>query len=89
MRHFGSATPAREALQTRALIADIARIVQILDGDIAAEEEQARIFDPSQVEYPVLARTLAARRDNLMKTIAALQRQLSKLDQAESVAKLA
>jgi hypothetical protein len=89
MRHFGSATPAREALQTRVLISDIARIVQILDGDIAAEEEQARIFDPSQVEYPVLARTLAARRDNLMNTIAALERRLSKLDQAESVVKLA
>ena len=72
MRHFGSATPAREALQTRVLISDIARIVQILDGDIAAEEEQARIFDPSQVEYPVLARTLAARRDNLKDTITAL-----------------
>jgi hypothetical protein len=88
-RHFGSATPAREALQTRALIADITRIVQILDGDIAAEEEQARIFDPSQVEYPMLARTLAARRDNLMDTIAALERRLSKLDQAELVAELA
>jgi hypothetical protein len=82
-RHFGSATPAREALQTRALIADITRIVQILEGDIAAEEEQAGIFDRSQIEYPMLARTLAARRDNLKDTIAALERQLSKLDQAE------
>jgi hypothetical protein len=87
-RHFGSATPTREVLQTRALIADITRIVQILDGDIAAEEEQARIFDPSEVEYPMLARTLAARRDNLMDTIAALERRLSKLDQAELVAEL-
>jgi hypothetical protein len=87
-RHFGSATPTREVLQTRALIADITRIVQILDGDITAEEEQARIFDPSQVEYPMLARTLAARRDNLMDTIAALERRLSRLDQADLVAEL-
>ena len=76
-RHFGSATPAREALQTRVLIADITRVVQILDGDIAAEEEQARIFDRSRFDYPILARTLAARRDNLKGTIAALEKRLS------------
>ena len=78
-RHFGSATPSREAVQTRSLIADIDRIVQILDSDIAAEEKQARVFDPSQVGYPMLARTLAARRDNLRETIAALERRLSDL----------
>jgi hypothetical protein len=90
-RHFGSATPAREALQTRVLIADITRILQILDGDIAAEEEQARIFDRSRVDYPILARTLAARRDNLLGTIAALQQRLVYLpaDQAELVPELA
>jgi hypothetical protein len=64
-RHFGSATPARDALQTKELIADINRVVQILDSDIAAEEEQARVFDRSRFDYPILARTLAARRDNL------------------------
>jgi hypothetical protein len=78
-RHFGTATPSREAVQTRSLIADIGRIVQILDTDIAAEEEQARVFDPSQAEYPMLARTMAARRDNLRETIAALERRLSEL----------
>jgi hypothetical protein len=78
-RHFGSATSPREAAQTRSLVADIDRIVQILDSDIAAEEEQARVFDPSQAEYPILARTLAARRDNLKETIAALERRLSDL----------
>jgi hypothetical protein len=78
-RHFGSATPSREAVQTRSLIADIDRIVRILDSDIAAEEEQARVFDPSQAGYPMLARTLAARRDNLRETIAALERRLSNL----------
>ena len=61
-RHFGSATPARDALQTRLLIADINRVVQILNGDIAAEEELVRIFDRSRIDYPILARTLVARR---------------------------
>jgi hypothetical protein len=48
-RHFGSATPTRDALQTKELIADINRVVQILDSDIAAEEEQARVFDRSRL----------------------------------------
>ena len=90
-RHFGSATPAREALQTRELIADINRIVQILDGDIAAEEEQVHIFDRPRVDYPILARTLVARRDNLLGTIAALEQRLVNLPavQAELVPELA
>jgi hypothetical protein len=79
MRHFGRATPAREALQIRALIADINRVVQILNGDIAAEEEQTQIFDRSQAEYPMLAGTLAARRDNLIGTITLLEERLSSL----------
>jgi septation ring formation regulator EzrA len=87
--HFGSATPAREALQTKTLIADITRIVRILDSDIAAEEQQARIFDRSQVDYPMLARTMATRRDNLLNTISALEQRLAKLDQAELVPELA
>lgn len=77
--HFWSVTSPREAAQTRSLIADIDRIVQILDSDIAAEEMQGGVFDPSEAEYPILARTLAARRDNLKETIAALERRLSDL----------
>jgi hypothetical protein len=86
--HFGSATPAREALQTKHLIADINRVVQILDSDIA---EQARVFDRSRFDYPILARTLAARRDNLLGTITALEQRLVNLpaDQAELVPELA
>jgi hypothetical protein len=77
-RHIDASTNAlREARQTRTLIADIGRIVQILDSDIAAEEEQARVFDPAQAEYPMLARTLTARRDNLRGTIAALEQRLN------------
>jgi hypothetical protein len=55
-RHFGSAATARDALQTKELIADINRVVQILDSDIAAEEEQARVFDRSRFDYPILAK---------------------------------
>jgi hypothetical protein len=74
-RHFET-TASREAAQTRTLIADLNRIVQILNGDIAAEEERAGVFDPFQAEYPMIARGLATRRDNLADTIAALERRL-------------
>src|SRR5229473_6754711 len=76
-RRFESSTASREAVKTRVLIADLDRIVQILNGDIAAEEEQAGIFDLFHPEYPMLARAIAARRDNLTDTIAALEQRLA------------
>lgn len=82
-RHFENATASREAVQTRRLIADLDRIVQIIDSDITSQEEQARVFDRSQVEYPMLARTLAARRDNLRHTIAALERRLATITETQ------
>jgi hypothetical protein len=67
-----SKTAAREAAKTRALINDLVRIVQILEDAIKAEEELAGVFDPLEAQYPMHARKLAARRNNLMETIAAL-----------------
>ena len=81
-RHFESTTVPREALQIGELIADIDRVVHILNSDIATEEEQAKVFDRSQSEYPILARTLTARRDNLRATIAALERRLAAIYRA-------
>jgi hypothetical protein len=75
--HFDSRDSSREALKTRILIADIDRVVQILNSDIAAEEQQTGVFDRCHAEYPMLARTLAARRDNLKGTMAALERRIS------------
>ena len=67
----------REAAQIRTLIADLDRIVQVLTCDIATEEERTRVFDRSDAMYAILARTLAARRDNLKDTIAALEQRLA------------
>jgi hypothetical protein len=65
-RHFDAGDAAsREAVQIGKMISDLDRLVRILDCDIATEEERARVFDRSDAAYPVLARTLAARRDNL------------------------
>jgi hypothetical protein len=74
-RHFEhvNRTSARETECIGTMIADMRRVVQVLDCDVQTEEERSRIFDRSDANYPMLARTLAARRDNLKATIAALE----------------
>lgn len=89
-RHFDTAeAEQREAVKIRKMIGDLNRSIQLLNCDIASEEERAGISDRSDVAYPILARMLALRRDNLRDTISALEQRLSKLDQAELVAELA
>jgi hypothetical protein len=74
--HF-EATTSREAVKTRTLVKDLNRIVEILNDAITAEEERAGAFDPLRAEYPMHAREMAARRDNLTDTITALQQRLA------------
>jgi len=78
-RHFGSASDAAltEVARIKALIGDLNRVVQILECDIATEEERARVSHLFGPTYPIIARTQAARRDNLKETIAALERRLA------------
>jgi hypothetical protein len=80
-RHFGSSSEAalREAAQIGTLIADLDRLVRILDCDVVAEEARVRASDHSDAAYPTLARTLAVRRDNLRATIATLEERLSRV----------
>jgi hypothetical protein len=75
-RHFETETAQRETAQIRRMIVDLDRTLRILVCDIATEEERAQVSDPSDICYPVLARVMAARRDNLKITIAALQERL-------------
>ena len=77
-RHFGNVSPIAppETACAGNLITDLRRIVGILDCEVTAEEEQRGIFDRSDVRYPILARSLAARRHNLKLTIAALEARL-------------
>jgi hypothetical protein len=77
-RHFdASAAALKEAVQVRKVIVDLDRTVQIRKCEVAAEEERARVFNLSDSAYPILARTVAARRDNLRDTIAALEQRLT------------
>ncbi len=74
--HFGSASDvtSSELARISGLIGDLDRVVQILNSDIATEEERAGVSAPFDPGYPILARTLAARRSNLKDTIAVLER---------------
>ena len=67
----------REVARISALISDMDRRVRLFDCDIAAEEQRARVSDRLDPGYPMFARTLAARRDNLKETIAVLEKRLA------------
>ena len=71
--HFGLA----QAAQITALIIELQRVDRSIDADIAREEEQAGRFDLSDAAYPITARILKVRRDNLATTIAALEARLA------------
>jgi hypothetical protein len=79
--HFGNATSASlaEMARVNALISDLDKRAQLLECDLAAEQERARVFNRSDATYPIAARTLAVRRDNLRATIAALEKWLAGL----------
>jgi hypothetical protein len=66
-----------EAGRIMAVIADLSRTVNMLERHVAAEEERSQICDPYNAEYPMLARTITARIENLKATIAALQARLA------------
>jgi hypothetical protein len=85
--HFGNANNAvRETARIGALIVDLGRRAQLLEDDIAAEEERARVFNCSDAAYPIAARILAVRRENVKATIATLEKQLASLkEQVEKV----
>jgi len=53
-------------------------LVDILNVDIAQEESQIGVSDPTLPEYPMVARALVARRDNLESTLASLEDRLGK-----------
>ena len=66
-------TAAANELHIATLIANLSRSVEILTADIEHEEVRAGVHDVLDPTYPVLARSLRVRRDNLMETIALLQ----------------
>jgi purine nucleoside phosphorylase len=67
---------ARETTMISKIVADLVRTVQLIECEIAAQEERASVSDRSDVKYPMQARALIERRDNLKMTIDALEQRL-------------
>ena len=72
----------RATMKLRALVADLQLRLEVLDTDIHNEEQRTGVSDVDNVAYPILARTLRARRDNLLATIRVLESHLAEADMA-------
>jgi hypothetical protein len=66
-------TAAVNGLQIATLIGTLSRSVELLTVDIEHEEARAGVYDLADPAYPVLARSLRVRRENIEATIAALE----------------
>jgi hypothetical protein len=70
-------TPTYSRRQSiEAMICDLRKVVQMLDSAIRGQQESSWIKDPSRIAFPLAARSLVTRRDNLKATIAMLRDQL-------------
>jgi hypothetical protein len=65
-------TAAANRFQIATLIESLLRSVELLTVDIEHEETRAGVRDLSDPTYPVLARSLSSRRDNIRATLASL-----------------
>jgi len=66
-------TAAANRLQIATLIGDLSRSVEVLTADIEHEEMRSGVRDLSDPTYPVLARSLRKRRENIGATLAMLE----------------
>ena len=70
----------REAAQLRVMIASIKEAIAVIEVSLAADLEGSRIKDPLHHAFPLSAKTMIARRDNLSTTVAALADRLAKIE---------
>ena len=75
-------TAAVNRLQIATLIGNLSRSVELLTVDIEHEETQAGVRDLADPAYPVLARSLRARRENIKETIALLEGLVQRIPKA-------
>jgi hypothetical protein len=66
-------TAAVNRLQIATLIGDLSQTVAFLTADIEHEETRSGVRDLADPAYPVLARSLRVRRENIGATIASLE----------------
>jgi hypothetical protein len=72
----------REIITIQSTIAWLCEAVSIVESNIAGEFEKSWIKDPKHFLFPIAARALTARRDNLKSTIESLMVRLERLSLA-------
>ena len=68
----------RNRQQTEAVVQDLKNAASLLDQSIEAELQGSPTRDPGHIAFPMTARALMTRRDNLRATIAALSDELTR-----------
>ena len=76
LKRFQADEKRRRVTQLEMMIAEFNRMAGDLDREIAAEEQRARISDPTHFAYPTYARAARSRRDNLVSSTDELRGQL-------------
>lgn len=72
-----------QALTIQAMIAEVDHSIMALDRSIEIEQELSGVYDRSHYAYPMTARAMEKRRDNLKMTRDALAERLSSLTGSE------
>ena len=73
----------RNRQQTEAVVQDLKNAASLLDQSIEAELQGSPTRDPGHIAFPMTARALMTRRDNLRATIAALCDELTRLSRTQ------
>jgi hypothetical protein len=76
-------TAAVNRLQVVTLIGSLSHAMVLLTADIEHEEAHAGVRDPADPAYPILAKSLRARRDNIRSTIASLTALINETPEAD------
>ena len=64
---------AKRSQLANSLVFELQQKAALLQAALAHEESRATVRDPADPQYPMLARTLRSRIDNLQKTISSLK----------------
>jgi hypothetical protein len=71
--HTVASRDAARSHAANSLVFELQQMAALLQAALAEEESRATVPDPSDPQYSMLARSLRARHDNLLKTISSLQ----------------
>jgi len=75
LHRFRTEEKRRQVTDIEAMIADLMRKYDDLDGQMKVEEQRTGVNDPAHFNYSMAAKSTRARRDNILKTVGDLKDQ--------------